>query len=154
MAGNALNNSDAQLELRFGTMADAHAAAEIELRRRALAEPLGLPVEAVRFEFEARSLHLWALLDEVLIGCVLFYRDNERGGRLYQMAVEPSLQNSGVGRLLVQRLETRLRELGVHEVRLHARGPSVGFYAKLGYAAYDAPFFEVGIEHRHMRREL
>jgi N-acetylglutamate synthase-like GNAT family acetyltransferase len=135
-------------------MADAHAAAEIELRRRALADPLGLPVEAVRFDFEARSLHLWALLDGVLIGCVLFYQDSDRGGRLYQMAVEPALQRSGVGRLLVQRLEARVRELGVREVRLHARGPSVGFYAKLGYVAYDAPFVEVGIEHRYMRREI
>jgi N-acetylglutamate synthase-like GNAT family acetyltransferase len=141
-----------QLELRFGTMNDA--AAELELRRRVLAEPLGLPLEAVRFEFEARSLHLWALLDGALIGCVLFYRDGERSGRLYQMAVEPSCQMRGVGRLLVQRLEAHLRELGVRAVRLHARGPSVGFYAKLGYVAYDQPFVEVGIEHRRMRREL
>jgi N-acetylglutamate synthase-like GNAT family acetyltransferase len=143
-----------QLELRFGTTNDA--AAEIELRRRVLAEPLGLPVEAVRFEFEARSLRLWALLDGVLIGCVLFHRDrdSDRSGRLYQMAVEPSCQKRGVGRLLVQRLEAHLRELGVREVRLHARGPSVGFYSKLGYAPHDAPFVEVGIEHRYMRREL
>src|SRR6188508_2515964 len=101
-------------------MADAPTAAEIELRRRVLAEPLGLPLDAVRFEFEDRSLRLWALLDGALIGCVLFYRDSERSGRLYQMAVEPLLQAKGIGRLLVQRLEARLRELGVREVRLHA----------------------------------
>ena len=143
-----------KLELRFGTTADALAPPELTQRQRALAPPLGLPLDAVRIAFEDDSLHLWALLDGALIGCVLFYKDSERGGRLYQMAVEPSLQRSGVGRLMVQRLEARLRELGIREVRLHARGPSVGFYAKLGYGAYDAPFTEVGIEHRHMRREL
>ena len=147
-------NAQPQLELCFGTTADALAADELTLRRRALAEPLGLPLDAVRFAFEPESLHLWALLDGQLIGCVLFYKDSDRGGRLYQMAVEPSLQRSGVGRVLVQRLESRLRELGLRDVRLHARGPSVGFYAKLGYAPYDAPFTEVGIEHRRMRKEL
>jgi GNAT superfamily N-acetyltransferase len=147
-------NAQPALELRFGTTADALTAAELELRQRVLAEPLGLPLEAVRFDFEGDSLHLWAVLDGRMIGCVLFYRDGDQSGRLYQMAVEPSLQKQGIGRLLVQRLEVRLRELGVREVRLHARGPSAGFYAKLGYAAYDPPFFEVGIEHRRMRKGL
>lgn len=142
------------IELRFGAASDPLLDAELALRQRVLAEPLGLPLAAVRFELESTSLHLWALERGGLIGCVLFHRADQRSGRLYQMAVETSRQGLGIGRLLVQRLEARLRELGVREVRLHARGPSVGFYERLGYAAYDPPFEEVGIEHRRMRKAL
>jgi ribosomal protein S18 acetylase RimI-like enzyme len=128
--------------------------AELDLRRRALAEPVGLSLSGVRFPFEDSSLHLWAVRGRQLVGCVLFYREDERSGRLYQMAVEHALRGRGVGRMLVRQLEARLRQLGVREIRLHARGPVVGFYEQLGYVSYDEPFLEVGIEHRRMRKGL
>ena len=145
---------DVPVTLRFGGAAEPLIDAELDLRRRALAEPVGLPLEGVRFAFEDSSLRLWALRNGALVGCVLFYREDERGGRLYQMAVEQAQRGRGIGRMLARQLEARVRELGVREIRLHARGPVVGFYEKLGYVPYDDPFLEVGIEHRRMRKVL
>ena len=141
------------LELRLGEAADPALAAELLLRRRALAEPIGLTLEGVRFAFEAQSLRLWAFEGGAVVGCVLFHREGD-GGRLYQMAVEEALRGAGVGRALIERLHDQLRARGVQRVWLHARAPVVGFYERLGYAADGAPFVEVGIEHRRMTRAL
>jgi predicted GNAT family N-acyltransferase len=149
-----VTGEDVPVTLRFGGVSDPLIDAELGLRRRALAEPLGLTLEGVRFAFEDTSLHLWALRGGVLVGCVLFHREDERSGRLYQMAVEQALRGRGVARALLHQLEARAHELGVREIRLHARGPVVGFYEKHGYASYDEPFLEVGIEHRRMKKAL
>ena len=141
------------MELRLGEVSDPAFAEELSLRRRALAEPLGLALDQVRFAFEPRSLRLWAFEGGRLVGCVLFHREGG-SGRLYQMAVEEDRRRSGVGRALVERLHDELRTRGVQQVWLNARGPVVGFYERLGYAAEGEPFVEVGIEHRRMTRAL
>ena len=141
------------IELRFGDAGSAALAEELALRRRALAEPLGLTLDAVRFAFEAESLRLWAFEGGSLVGCVLFHREPD-GGRLYQMAVEQALRGRGVGRALVERLHDELRPRGVSHVWLNARAPVVGFYERLGYAAAGPPFVEVGIQHQRMTRVL
>jgi GNAT superfamily N-acetyltransferase len=125
---------------------------EMELRYRVLREPLGHPRAAVAFPFEAESLHLVALGASGLVGCVLFHPESPETGRLLQMAVRPSLQGRGIGRELVARLEQEVRSRGFREVTLHARQTAVPFYEKLGYCCFDAPFVEVGIPHRHMRK--
>ena len=141
------------LELCFADPDHPGIAEELELRRRVLAEPLGLQLADVRFAFEPQSLRRWARAPGRLVGCVLFHREGE-SGRLYQMAVEPTLHRHGVGRALVERLHDELRASGVRTVWLNARGPVVGFYERLGYAAEGAPFVEIGIEHRRMTRTL
>jgi predicted GNAT family N-acyltransferase len=141
------------LAIRLGGESEGVLAQELALRRRALAEPLGLALQDVRFAFEPHSLRLWAFEGEALVGCVLFHREGE-GGRLYQMAVEEPLRRRGVGRELVERLHAELRTRGVRQVWLNARAPVVGFYERLGYAATGEPFVEVGIEHRRMTRTL
>lgn len=127
---------------------------ERDLRWRVLRQPLGHPRGSERFEFEDDSLHLVASRGEQVLGCVLFQPDGRSGGRLFQMAVDPSLQGQGVGRLLVSHLEERLRREGVTEVTLHSRHHAVGFYERLGYVCFGAPYQEVGIPHRHMRKVL
>jgi predicted GNAT family N-acyltransferase len=126
-------------------------ASEVDLRYRVLREPLGMRRDQVGFEGEATALHVVATEDSRVIGCVLF---DFRSGRLRAMAVEPTLQRSGVGRLLVRRLEEEVSRRRIEEIRLHARADVVGFYEKLGYAVRGEPFVEVGIPHREMHRRL
>lgn len=127
---------------------------ELELRFRVLREPLGFTRAQVAFPFEAHSLHLVAHQEGTVLGCVLFNPEDAHGGRLFQMAVAPHLQGQGLGARLVRSLEEELRRRGFTHVHLHARGPVVPFYERLGYAIYGEPFTEVGIPHRHMRKAL
>ena len=129
-------------------------AAELDLRWRVLRRPLGHGPEAVPFPFEAESLHLLALDGGRVIGCVLFHPEGPATGRLFQMAVEPDRQGAGLGTRLVRALELEVAGRGFREVVLHARDTAVGFYARLGYVSFGAPYVEVGIPHQNMRRTL
>jgi len=119
-----------------------------------LRQPLGFTRDAVVFPFEAESLHLVALDAGRVVGCVLFHPEGTESGRLFQMAVEPDRQGTGLGTLLVRALEAEVVRRGFREVILHARETAVGFYARLGYAPIGAPYTEVGIPHQNMRRAL
>lgn len=119
-----------------------------------LRKPLGHGREAVPFPFEAESLHLVALDAGRVVGCVLFHPEGPGSGRLFQMAVEPDRQGGGLGTRLVRALEEEVASRGFREVTLHARDAAVGFYARLGYVSFGAPYVEVGIPHQNMRRSL
>jgi ribosomal protein S18 acetylase RimI-like enzyme len=139
------------VELRWVSASDPLHAEELALRWRVLRAPLGHPLEATRFPFEADSLHLLALDAGAVVGCVLFHPEGPDTGRLFQMAVEPARQGQHLGRQLVRALEAEVAKRGFRTVTLHARETAVGFYARLGYQVVGEPFVEVGIPHRHMR---
>ncbi len=139
-------------QLRFVTLEDPAYADELELRYRVLREPLGRTRDAVAFPFERESLHLVAEDEGRVVGCVLFHPESATAGKLFQMAVHGDWRRRGLGRLLVATLEEELCRRGYREVHLHARAEAVGFYERLGYASYGAPFVEIGIPHREMRK--
>jgi predicted N-acetyltransferase YhbS len=119
-----------------------------------LRKPLGFERRATEFPFEAESLHLVAIDDGRVVGCVLFHPEGPGTGRLFQMAVEPDRQGTGLGTRLVRALEEEVARRGFREITLHARDTAVGFYARLGYAPAGPPYVEVGIPHQNMRRAL
>ena len=127
---------------------------ERDLRFRVLRKPLGFEAGAETFEFEGESIHVVAVQDEIVVGCVLFHPDGKGSGRLFQMAVAPELQGHGLGKKLVRFLEDHLREKGVQEVTMHAREKASGFYERLGYARFGEPFVEIGVPHCNMRRSI
>lgn len=142
------------MELRFIRPGDDPLSAqERALRFEALRRPLGMPPGSEIFPFEEESLHLVAIEDGRVIGCVLF-RPQGGSGRLFAMAVDEAARGRGVGAALVARLEAHLRDQGFEEVFLHARDHALGFYEKLGYRIEGAPFEEVGLEHRLMKKDL
>jgi GNAT superfamily N-acetyltransferase len=124
-------------------------AAELDLRYQVLRAPLGLSRRDVGFDGEEEALHLVALVDEIVVGCVVF---DAATGRLRAMAVDPSVQRRGIGSQLVGRLEEEIKRRGIRLLKLHARAEVVGFYEKLGYVAEGEPFLEVGIPHRAMTK--
>ncbi len=129
---------------------------QLVLRGRVLRVPLGLDPASARNPREAEARH-WVALDpsENVVGCVsLLPLDTPGDTKLFQMAVEPHLQGSGVGRLLVQTLEAAARAAGVRRITLHARLTAEGFYARLGYLAEGDIFDEVSIPHRRMLKAL
>lgn len=140
--------------LRFFAHDAPEIAGEHDLRFRVLREPLGYGRDAVTFPFDDESLHLLAQQAGRVVGCVLYHPETAFEGRLYQMAVSPELQGSGLGRRLVTTLEDRLRADGVKRVHLHARAHAAGFYARLGYQIEGQPFEEVGMPHHIMAKTL
>jgi ribosomal protein S18 acetylase RimI-like enzyme len=140
------------IEFRFLDRDDALREGTRELRFRVLREPLGFSRADVVVDAEDESLHLAAVADGHVVGCVMVTPISPTRGKLRQMAVDPSLQGTGLGRALVRHLEQALSAAGFDEIELHARDHAVGFYEKLGYAPEGDPFIEVGLRHFLMRK--
>ncbi|MCX4761305.1 GNAT family N-acetyltransferase [Streptomyces sp. NBC_01275] len=75
-------------------------------------------------------------------------------GSLGRLAVKKEARGLGVGVALVRALEEAARARGLAAVDLHAQTQALGFYERLGYAAYGPEFPDAGIAHRAMRRSL
>lgn len=141
------------MEFRFITTQDPLYPAERKLRSEVLRKPLGFPPGAEIFPFEKDSLHLVAVDNDKVVGCVL-YKPEGRTGRLYQMAVYKKYQGRGIGRKLISTLEKYLKGKGVTGIYLHARKVSLSFYEQLGYKVSGGEFIEIGIPHFTMKKTL
>lgn len=68
-----------------------------------------------------------------------------------RMAVLAHWRARGVGDALLRALVEQARQLGWHEVALHAQVQAIGFYARHGFLPHGERFQEAGIEHQAMR---
>jgi len=100
------------------------------------------PDADVGFEEDRRpgAFHLGVYDDEgSLVGVGTFFeeacphRPGRRAWRLRGMAVEPGLQGSGVGSLLLQHAVQRFRDAGAEVLWAHGRDSALGFYERRGW---------------------
>lgn len=85
------------------------------------------------------SMFFVAVSDGSVIGTVMAGYDGHRGWINY-LAVLPSRQGDGIGRLLLAHAEDRLSAVGCPKVNLQVRttnGTAVGFYRAAGYRDDD-----------------
>ncbi|PSK91824.1 putative GNAT family N-acyltransferase [Murinocardiopsis flavida] len=73
---------------------------------------------------------------------------------LGRLAVLPQARGARVGVALVAAIERRAAERGLSAVDLNAQSDAIGFYEKLGYAAFGPEFMDAGIPHQAMRKVL
>jgi predicted GNAT family N-acyltransferase len=128
--------------------------AEIRLRDEVLRKPLGLKFTDRQLASESDELRFGVIERETLIAVVLAKPLSESSIKLRQMAVAPSQQRRGVGRFLMQNVESALVERGFRQFQLNARDVAQGFYHSLGYVVEGERFIEVGIPHFRMVRDL
>jgi len=124
------------------------------LRYEVLRKPLGLVFTSDQLADEKHEIHLLGTLDTTPVCCLQFRVIDESTVQMRQVAVAESLQNTGIGRALVEYSESVARDEFFSEIILHARETAVQFYLKLGYEVYGEPFTEVGIPHRNMKKFL
>jgi ribosomal protein S18 acetylase RimI-like enzyme len=82
------------------------------------------------------ELLLVAVVGDDVIGTTMAGYDGHRGW-LYSVAVRADYRGTGVGALLLQGAEEKLRALGCAKINIQvtdANKAVVGFYEKLGYA--------------------
>ena len=68
-------------------------------------------------------------------------------GKLQRVAVRKEYRSHGVGRIIIQALEDKAKELGATKVKLDGQLQAQGFYEKLGYEVKSGVFLDAGIEH-------
>ena len=127
-----------------------------DLRWRLLREPWKQPKGSEKDELEERALHLMACIEDripIAVGRAHFNTDIEAQIRF--MAVEPRFQNTGLGSVILKKLEDEVRQLGAKYVILHSRENAVHFYERHGYRIISAShtLFE-SVPHFLMKKEF
>ena len=142
------------MEIRIITPGSTDYEAMIRLRLTALLEPIGVPASYIDREKESRDTFIGAFLQGDIVGCCVLTRIDASLVQLRQMAVRPDWQGKGVGAAIVRFAEETARAQRYACLMMHARDPVIGFYEKCGYRIAGPQFFEVGIGHHKMEKNL
>lgn len=126
----------------------------IALRMKVLLAPIGIPRSYINPQKEAGDMLIGAYQDNTLAGCCILTPVDDAAVQLRQMAVDTTAQQTGIGRQIVLFAEQAAREKGFTRLMMHARDAVIPFYQKCGYAISGDRFFEVGIPHHRMEKNL
>ena len=126
----------------------------IQLRIKALLEPIGVPVHYIVPENEKNDFFIAAFEEVEIIGCCVLTPKENGVIQLRQMAVRPDRQGKRIGAAIIQFAEQLATEQGFTTLLMHARNPVIDFYRKCGYHISGEEFFEVGIGHHKMQKPL
>ena len=115
----------------------------------------GLPADSARFEGddEPTAIHLAVERDGQIIGCCTLIRRPFEGQPAWQlrgMAVDGSVQRSGVGEALLREVDRIVRASETPRLWCNARAPASGFYGKNGWIEVGR-VFEIPTAGPHIR---
>jgi N-acetylglutamate synthase-like GNAT family acetyltransferase len=116
------------------------------LRWEVLRKPWNQPRGTEKDENEASSVHVMAVdgKDEC-VGVSRLQFNTPQEAQVRFMGVRDDQQGKGVGKKLMQYLETKAKEKGVEKIILQARENAVPFYLSIGYTITEKTFLLWGI---------
>lgn len=124
-----------------------------DLRFRILREPWGQERGSEKDDLEEKSIHLMVCDSEKVIGVGRGHFNSDEEAQIRFMAVETDYRGRGVGSMILDGLEKRLRK--AKRIVLNARDNAVGFYEKHGYKVERKAHTLFGsIPHFKMKKDL
>src|SRR5512146_785445 len=92
------------------------------LRYKLLREPWGHPKGTEKDDFEPISEHFMAVNEKgEVLGVVKLYEESKTVGHVAHLAVSEAHQHQGIGRLLIEAVESRARQHGYQTIGMMAR---------------------------------
>jgi predicted GNAT family N-acyltransferase len=123
------------------------------LRREVFVVEQSVPIGMERDEYDSGAIHFLAKKDGQSVAAArVVLKDQGATAKIGRVAVLKSERGSGVGKLLMQAVETNPRLAEVKNFILDAQTYALRFYENLGYEAYGDEFLDAGIPHRHMSK--
>jgi predicted GNAT family N-acyltransferase len=126
----------------------------IQLRISQLLQPIGVPASYIEKEKEKNDFLIGAFKRRQIIGCCVLTPREKGTVQLRQMVVRKEYRGKKIGAALIEFAEMIAKENHFSVLMMHARNPVVDFYKKCGYEILGEPFFEVGIGHHKMQKQL
>lgn len=110
-------------------------------RYQTLRAPWGQPPGSERDDQEISSVHAMAVNEhgEVLGVCRLQFNSEEEA-QLRYMGIQEQARGLGIGRMLIDFMETRAKQHGARSMVLQARENAVAFYEKCGYRVIEKSY--------------
>jgi N-acetylglutamate synthase-like GNAT family acetyltransferase len=105
------------------------------LRFHVLREPLGQHPGSEKDDYEPISIHYMAVDDKTneIVGVIKLFEKEPGIGQFSHVAVAEAYQHKGVGRLLIDTVEQKSRELHYRKLGTLTRLTATGFYERCGY---------------------
>lgn len=126
----------------------------VALRTDILRKPLGLVYTKEQLETEKSDQLFAAFENNKMIGCCILTPFGNQRMQLRQMAVAPDQQYRGIGAKIISFAQNYCLQNQYKFIFLHARATAVGFYQKLGFEVIGDEYFEVGLPHFNMEKQL
>ncbi|GEL08153.1 GNAT family N-acetyltransferase [Salisediminibacterium halotolerans] len=104
-------------------------------------------------EKENQSLHFIAYKDQRPVGAGRL-RLEDKKAKAERVCVLTSLRNTGIGAIIMNEMENKAVECGASVMVLNAQLQALSFYSGLGYEAVSDIFYDAGIEHKTMEKQL
>lgn len=127
---------------------------ELKLRDKVLRKPLGMNLFDEDLSSEINDTHVGFIENGMLYGVLILTHIDSDTVKMRQVAIDPTKQNTGIGRQLVLFAEEYCRKKSYHQIVLNARKTAVGFYTKMGYLTQSDEFLEIKIPHIKMSKFL
>jgi len=125
-----------------------------EVRRRVFVEEQGI-AEALVFDGnDGEALHAVVKNGTRVIGTARVRFPSASRAKLERMGVLDGWRHMGIGSRVTSFVIGELKQRGVIEVVLHAQCAVVAFYKSCGFEELGSPFWEAGVEHIEMWREV
>jgi GNAT superfamily N-acetyltransferase len=138
---------------------------EILPLRHAVLRP-GKPVSASVWDRDDDAVHIGAWQDDALVGCATVFGDAWDGAdgypaepaawRLRGMAVDPSRQGNGIGRVVLDAAIDAARHAGAPLIWANARMTAMAFYEAAGFVALGEEYLttETRLPHKKIVQPL
>ena len=124
------------------------------LRRTVFIEEQGVPENEELDDQDDRAIHLLAWQDGRAVGSARILLDGDIG-KIGRVCVLPQARGQGLGAALIRAALDVLRvQPGIGRAKLGSQTHAIGFYEKLGFAAFGPVYDDAGIPHRDMIRDL
>jgi predicted GNAT family N-acyltransferase len=125
----------------------------LALRHQVFCVEQGVPEREEVDGRDSEGIHLVAVADRQLLAtCRLLIVG--RTVQFSRLAVRPSARRRGIATALLEEAEAESRSAGAARIVLHAQTYARSLYDRVGYRTRGAIFWEAGIEHVAMEKEL
>ncbi len=128
----------------------------LDLRYDILRQPWDQPADTASDGLEEKSLNAFISNEKgQAIACGRLQENENKIGQIRFMAVDANYQGKGLGKLIVEHLEIKAKEMGLDAIELQARDNAVKFYENCGYVIKEKSFLLWGqIQHYLMQKKI
>ncbi|UMT76558.1 GNAT family N-acetyltransferase [Staphylococcus roterodami] len=125
------------------------------IRKKVFVEEQGVPEENEIDDYESISIHLIGYAqDNQPIATARIRPIDEKVVKIERVAVIKSYRGAGIGRKLMQAVDSLAKDEGYENATMHAQCHAIPFYESLNFKKRGNIFLEEGIEHVEMMKKL
>lgn len=126
----------------------------VDLRTLVLRKPLNLSFSKEELQNENNQTHFGCSFENLAIASLSLVELDQQTIKLRQVCTHPNYQGKSIGQQLSTFAENWAIENEYKYIECNARKVAVNFYKKMGYSIVSEMFYEVGLEHYKMKKEI